>query len=580
MGFKALQLLIDQTAKCDAVPSLLRALGVFILWWRGKPYLVCNTGNGLMIFDISDPLAPKYVSGSAKLTRGFAGDRDYNLMQFSVADNCRFALASFPGSGAWSQHMGQTLIDLGDGSKPQIRAWRQYPSDTPQPEGGCVFSISGQAYVLANGLPNGSPASLYALDGIAPDDLTFLQAVPRGDGSPLNVAWGQIIGSCIYAFDTSGIGHVYTVSGSGTDLRLTYHSSPFHAGFTYSHGFSYDPATMTGATASGSSVSVWDLHDPASPQLISDIVLLHRVTSVAIGGGLLWVACKGSAGTANTFNISDPEHMFEIEADFWEPGHPWNEIGGCFYEHDAAFSPDGRALYRAAYSGLQIIDTQQPATTHTGGDPVPTKPPNVTPDPEVTPTPTPAPETEPVPVHGHIDPGFNPPPGAGECYLTAKPATAKIGQKVLLAASGITGKVVSCDFFYGGPGCFGWIGQHSKPGLDGAGTYAEARYAELGWYTAQVIVHTEDGDLYGSCPVTVTADGACPAEPDKLYPPRSPILADQAETPAPAAPTPEPVAPGPVVEPTPATRPDSVVVVIETTARWDESMHAYVVTLG
>ena len=69
-----------------------------------------------------------------------------------------------------------------------------------------------------------------------------------------------------------------------------------------------------------------------------------------------------------------------------------------------------------------------------------------------------------------------------------------------------------------------------------------------------MLVHTEDGDLYGSCPVTVTADGACPAEPDKLYPPRSPILADQAETPAPAAPTPEPVAPGPVVEPTPAAK--------------------------
>ena len=565
MPFKANpKLLIDQTAKCDAVPSLLRALGVFVFWWCGKPFLVCNTGNGLTFFDISDPLAPKYVSGSAKLTRGFAGDRDYNLMQFAIGDNCRYALAAFPGQGTWSEKMGQTLIDLGDGSKPQIRAWRQYPSDTPQPEGGCVFSIGGQAYVLANGMPSddGSTAGLFMLDGIEPDEITQIQDVRWGH-APLNVAWGQRVGSCLYVFDTSGVGHVFIISGSGTDLRLTYKSSPFHAGFTYSHGFSYDPATMTGATASGSSVSVWDLHDPASPQLISDIVLLHRVTSVAIGGGLLWVACKGSAGTANTFNISDPEHMFEIEADFWEPGHPWNEIGGCFYEHDAAFSPDGRALYRAAYSGLQIIDTQQPATTHTGGDPVPTKPPNVTPDPEVTPTPTPAPETDPVPVHGHIDPGFNDPPPAGEVNFRVHDPVAPVGGRALFSFAGVQPadvRTVHWDFGDGSP-----VHTVVSSPFD-SGMQAEHAYTAPGHYEVRVLVHTKTGDLTGSGAVDVTGEAI-----------ESP--APETPQPAPAAPTPEPVAPGPVVAPSPAAQPDVARVLLEAKAVWDEARQAYVVTL-
>ena len=157
-------------------------------------------------------------------------------------------------------------------------------------------------------------------------------------------------------------------------------------------------------------------------------------------------------------------------------------------------------------------------------------PPNVTPDPEVTPT-TP-PEGDSAPPHGHIEPTFNPIPGAGEVILFARPATVDIGQKVLLTASGVQPKIVqSADFYLGGTGCFGWVGQHTEPGLDGAGLAAEVRYASEGTYTAAVTVHTKDGPLQGTCEVTVTAEGACPAEPDVLHPPRVAILAAGARVP-------------------------------------------------
>ena len=380
--FKADPSLLIKDLKCDASPQRTRALGVDTFWWRGRLILACNTGNGISLWDITDPLNWKYVTGSAKLTRGFAGDRDYNLMQFSVADNCRYALASFPGQGTWSTKMGQTLIDLGDGSKPQIKAWRQYASDPPQPEGGCVFSIGGQAYLLSNGMPGASmptTAGLYTIDSLESGGLTRIQEVTKYDGVPLNLNWGCMVGGYLYVTDEPGNILVYSVVGNGANLRLNYVKALFRAGFTFVHGFRHDPVTMLGATANGSSAWLWDLTNPTLPALLAQIPLPHRVTSVAISGSLLWVGCKGSAGAAWTFDISDPRHPVPLNQEFWDLSHEWNHIGACWYEHDAVIV--NGALYLARYSGLQLIDTQT-SEPSTGGDPVPT----VTPDPNVTPT--------------------------------------------------------------------------------------------------------------------------------------------------------------------------------------------------
>ena len=45
----------------------------------------------------------------------------------------------------------------------------------------------------------------------------------------------------------------------------------------------------------------------------------------------------------------------EIDAGFWDPSHPWNDLE-CGWDHDAAFSADGSILYLARCSHGQIVD--------------------------------------------------------------------------------------------------------------------------------------------------------------------------------------------------------------------------------
>ena len=110
-----------------------------------------------------------------------------------------------------------------------------------------MFSVGGQAYLLANGMPGGhqTTASLFTLDGIEPDEITQIQDVTKYDNVPLNLDWGCMVGGYLYVSDEPGNVLVYEIEGSGSDLRLTYVKALFRAGFTFVHGFSFDPITMT-----------------------------------------------------------------------------------------------------------------------------------------------------------------------------------------------------------------------------------------------------------------------------------------------------------------------------------------------
>ena len=356
----------DSPYSCDARPEYPRAIGMSTFYWNGNPYLIANTGNGLTTWKMSTPLNPTNKSAAAKLTRGFLGDRDLNLMAFSVCDDCRFGVAAFPSSGFWQTNMGATLFDFGTGQSPSIQpGWKQY-GPVGNGDGAFTFKQGGQQYLLINDMPGGSlsTASLFLFNGVDSTDLQKIQDVTVL-GDPLDVANGVYLpsstGTFVYVFDTGKDGHIFKVTGSGSSLRLSFLGTVFRAGFTFVHGMFVDTSTMFAASASGDTVTIWDVSIPDQPAVLGSVTPDpgKQVTSVSLAGSLLWVARKGGDDAVWTYDITNPTQPAPLDQQFWDPSHDWNDLASCVVEYDGVFSPDGTVLYSGRYAALQMFDFSQ-----------------------------------------------------------------------------------------------------------------------------------------------------------------------------------------------------------------------------
>ena len=356
----------DPPYSCDARPDFPRAVGMSTFYWNGSPFLIANTANGLTTWKISSPFNPTNKSAAPKLTRGYLGDRDLNLATFSVCDDCRYGVAAFPSFGSWQQNMGATLFDFGSGQLPSIQpGWQQY-GPAGNGDGAFTFKQGSQQYLLINDMPGGSTstASLFMFNGVNATDLQKIQDV-TALGSSFAVANGIYLpsssGTFVYVFDTDKNGHIFEVTGSGSSLRLNFLGTVFRAGFTFVHGMYVDPSTMTAASASGDTVTIWDVSIPDQPAALSSVTPDpgKQVTSVSVVGSLLWVARKGGDDTVWTYDITNPTQPAPLDQQFWDPSHDWNSLGACVYEYDGVFSPDGTAFYSGRYAAIQMFDFSQ-----------------------------------------------------------------------------------------------------------------------------------------------------------------------------------------------------------------------------
>jgi len=558
--------LIIRDFNCDSTSKRKRALDSCVFWLKGKPFLVVNIGNGLEIRDISSPLKPVYVSGAPTLTRGYLGETPFNLSAFSVCDGGRFGVAAFPGGSSFSARLGATLFDLGTDHVPKIQEWHQFGPDALG-WGAFTFKHDGQQYLLIGGMPYEDTqwpepsAGLFLFDGIQPENLTRIQDVDLPGGRLLNIINGYYIpsakGTYLYLFDFGKDGHIYEVTGRGASLRLTHLRTVFRGHFIQCHGMRVDLARMIAAQTAGDTAILWDISDPAHPRVLAEWKPIQPYSSVALAGSLLWLGRGSAAHGPSTYDTSDPKNPVPLDQGFWDLDNQWNVLSACFNDIDGVASPDAKALYLSRYSGLQLISTN-------GGTPMP----DVFPEPnnDTDPVPTHPPAT--VPIHGHIDPGFNPPldPGTARISMSLVGSSENhtefaTGDRVLLKAFGgvDSSKLDHVNWGFGdGTGTTVW----SSP-FD-SGMAVEHSYAAPGGYTVSVEVHLTSGAfLTGSASLTVTGES---------------VEAPSAPTPPVVEPETPPIAPttGPVTD----ARPAEVKVFIEVKAVWDDLLQAYLVTLG
>jgi hypothetical protein len=144
-------------------------------------------GNELQLWNVTDPANP--VMGSTSRFRiTNLGDSDYDLVNYSVCDDCRYGIANFK--------LATVLFDLGTASAPTLSIDREYHPLVAS-RFGFTFSYGGVQYVLSDDLEDGSGEPIHCagggtplvrMSGIYPTDLTKVGCVEDGAGGPFEVA--------------------------------------------------------------------------------------------------------------------------------------------------------------------------------------------------------------------------------------------------------------------------------------------------------------------------------------------------------------------------------------------------------
>jgi PKD repeat protein len=345
--------------------------------WKGHSYLFINDGNGLRIWSIDAPLAPTYLGGhlfacfNGCITEP-AADNDYQLYNFSVCDECRYGVASLGTAGT-------VIFDLGTGSVPAFSESMTLHS-AGNNRGAFTFMYKHHQYMVVNSHPGGCDpdqptprATLFLLEGTTAAEATNLQCLVTASGDSFIVDGGIYLrgtaGDFIYLVSKSHDVYIYKLLGSGSDLVLTFQSSPFKSVIYQGSGLRADPSNRY-LIAAYSEPTLWDISgaNMANPALLADLAPLvdQPVTIAAISYPVVWLGKKASPD-AYTFDITDPTAPTPLDQSFWSAEQEWNSIP-YLANFDAVFSDDGTALYLARYSVVEQISTG--ACSSSDGQPV------------------------------------------------------------------------------------------------------------------------------------------------------------------------------------------------------------------
>jgi hypothetical protein len=361
---------VDWTAYSPATPTARRAKGLRIIEWNESPILVVNDGNGLVFYDIIDPLSPKYISGKRLACSGqgcpalIPGDHDWILFNFSVCDDCRFAVTQM-----WIG--GTVIVDLGTDSQPFFEGVKLHEAST-RTEGAFTFSHLGQQYFIMTDHPGGCDsgdiwpkATLFKLNGIGTlsGDIVKLQCLETVNGQSFYVNNGLYLsndsGTFVYLIEKSTAEvHIYEVNGSGDQLRLTYMGQPLYGYSRYGSGIraDLDNNLLMVAIPASPATRLYDITDLADPVLLTDFDHLtggEPVSIAAIRFPDVWV---GNQGTLTSFSIDifNEATYRLVDQGFWSEDQAWNQFD-YISNSDAELHPDARVLYLARHSVLSLV---------------------------------------------------------------------------------------------------------------------------------------------------------------------------------------------------------------------------------
>jgi hypothetical protein len=350
-----------------------RCMGIDMFTLGGHRYLIHNLGNDLEIVRLDDPLDPGPPVDSSFGVPPW-GDRDYNLFNFTVCDECRYGVAAF-------DTQGRVLFDLGTGQAPSFATYHYY-ADAPG-RGAFTFMHGTQQYLVSSRVQDvcESNDALFAFNGVDPTDLLFLQCVTDAPGDPVGTLNGfSIPGSTSYVYlvTTHGRVEMYQVTGSGTDLRLQPLGWTIGAGWLFGRGIDLDldappPFLRLAVSAGPSGVQVWDLYDPGAPVVLSqwDPNPGLAMRTVAIEYPHVWVGADWettTAGSTFTYDISDPSSPQGLDPGFWYGSNPWSSYPGSV-NVGAVFTADSEWLFLSRSSVLERIHFCQFADGFESGSP-------------------------------------------------------------------------------------------------------------------------------------------------------------------------------------------------------------------
>ena len=324
-----------------------------------KDYMVLNIGNELQMWNVTDPANPIWVSESRfRITN--LGDSDYDLVNYSVCDGCRYGIANFK--------LATVLFDLGTGPEPVLTVDREYDPLVAS-RFGFTFTHGGVQYVLNSDLQDefGAPIAcasggtpLIRMDGISPGDLTHLGCLENGAGGPFEVANGhQVTGTPFVYLGSQTIGaFVYELVG-GPAPELVRRQTLSSTASVKNKGLEIDPVSGYAAVADGTSVTVWDISpDPASPSLIGGYDTGALVTTVAIRYPFVLAARRLSFESERLFRIEDflAGGAAPIDPGFWQVPNAQNPLFECEKIMGGTFSTDGSHLYTGHWTAAKMFN--------------------------------------------------------------------------------------------------------------------------------------------------------------------------------------------------------------------------------
>lgn len=342
--------LLRSSLNCTALPTIDKYYDPAGFRWGGSEYLAVSTGNDIALWRLTDPAAPTPM-GESHFGVSHQGDSDHDLVNYSICDDCRWAIATF--------HLGNMLFDLGTQTTPTFAAKQFY--DSTNPRGGFTFEFNGEQYLIANKLPGdcGGDATLYHFSGLTSIDR--IGCVDVGSSVPVGIFNGVKIeddgDTYLYlGFTNYGV-YIYQVQPNGSSINIINTAHPPLVAFLgRGKGLAVDHDAKLAVTASyADGLRIYDITTPAAPVLKS--VVSGFFTTAAVKFPFAWAARGGSPGTERTFLIEDPGQPEELDPAFWNLDNPWNSHSDeCENPNGAVFSSDATTMYLARNAVFQMID--------------------------------------------------------------------------------------------------------------------------------------------------------------------------------------------------------------------------------
>ena len=355
----------NTSSNCTADPAVKRVYGPTVMRWGGRDYLVgasqLNPWKAELRATGLGPLS------WARLGVPAYGDRDINLFNITVCDDCRYGAAGF-------DVQGLVVWDWGTGTGPLWGPSHRYVDSGTA--GALTFVYGGRQYLIARLSPACQGDALVEVTGVEQADMRLVECVYNGAGQPYVIdggfwlprdpAPGDPVTGHVWLLDRQ-LGervHTYTVTTVNGDPHLTAIGWVFRAGWLLAPGVAVDQEHGVAVSAYSDGLSVWSLDDPAAPTRLSLTPLWPgaRMWGVSLRWPYVWAGVTNSIDPQVTFllDITRPEAPVMLDPGYWALSHPWNTYP-CAGNGGAAWYGDTLYLARKSVGlrhdlNIEIVD--------------------------------------------------------------------------------------------------------------------------------------------------------------------------------------------------------------------------------